>query len=47
MVYHEQSEQLKGFYKNKGICMEIDGTLPLPTITERIVTSLKQADESV
>ncbi len=46
-VYHAQTEPLKEYYKGKGICMEIDGTMDISVITNKIITFLKQADEKL
>jgi adenylate kinase len=39
-LYHEQTEPLKAYYKERGLLREIDGTLPPDEVFQRIVTAL-------
>lgn len=39
-TFHEQSEPLVGFYTEKGILIEVDGTMPIDDITDAIVKGL-------
>ena len=39
-TFHKQSKPLVGFYGDKGILIEVDGTMPIDDITKEIITGL-------
>ncbi len=39
-TFHKQSKPLVGFYGDKGILIEVDGTMPIDDITKAIITGL-------
>ncbi len=40
-VYTEQTAPLIEYYKNRGLLMEIDGTLPIEVVSEKLLSAVK------
>jgi adenylate kinase len=44
-VYFEQTEPLIEYYRNKGLLVEIDGTLPIEEVTENLLSVLPEVKQ--
>ena len=42
-LYHEQTAPVIEYYKNKAKIIEVDGTLPIEEVTEKILAKLNTA----